>query len=172
MNETPNYSTYHLNELKSALTNIDEEKKPEEAKLIRKYIQKGGYTYPIVTPIEKVNFVNKTYKWSLISIMLILLAINIYVFITWKNMSSLLPITLQSTILYLIYKNHKFARAFIKAWCILLIVSGFFRFLAMYYAPEFSISRFLNHALPFSYGLIYLIYADKCVYLVPRTCNN
>jgi guanyl-specific ribonuclease Sa len=59
MSDTPDYSSYHLHELEAALREIDETERPEEARLIRETIAKGGYVYPTAPPVTGVRFGKK-----------------------------------------------------------------------------------------------------------------
>jgi len=172
MGNPPNYSTYHLDELEKALANIDESKKPEEAEIIRGYIEKGGYSYPTPPLIDKVKFISPTYKWSLTLILTYLLAYNAYALISWKTLIALVPITIQSILLYMIFKNHKHVRTLIKVWSVVLLVSAFFGFLSIYYATEVTAARVIDHLFSLVVGLSYLVFADKCVELVPHGSNR
>jgi hypothetical protein len=78
MQTRPDYSSYHLHELEAALANIDESTNPEEAKIIRGYIEKGGYTYPKESEVAGVRFVSATYKWFLVSVLAVLFVANLY----------------------------------------------------------------------------------------------
>lgn len=57
MNGKVNYEILHLSELEEALKGLDEDVNPEEVRLIKELIDKGGYKYPPETNRESVETV-------------------------------------------------------------------------------------------------------------------
>ena len=118
-----NYENLHLSELEDALKNINEESHPDEAEYIRNLISIGGYKYP-----EKTN---NYFKWVLIVLISIFLAINTFNFISYLYPLSLIPILIQGSILYMIVKKNKYLRTAVMLWSFLLIISGIFGLLSI-----------------------------------------
>ncbi len=172
MRSIPDYSSYHLHELEEALKDIDESSNPEEARTIREFIARGGYVYPTEPPIERVCFANAAYKWSLVVVLTVLLSLNLIIFASAHYLRSLIPIVLQGTILFMIYRNHKYTRMLIKIWCGLLILSALFGFLAMYYAPAIEVPALAEHGTTLVVGLVFLVLANRYVHLIPVRFNK
>ena len=126
-----NYENLHLSELEDALKNINEESHPDEAEYIRNLISKGGYKYPEKINIESAEITNNYFKWVLIVIISIFLAINTFNFISYLYPLSLIPMLIQSSILYMIVSKNKYLRTGVMLWSFLLIISGIFGLLSM-----------------------------------------
>ncbi len=172
MENKPNYSLYHLHELERALINIDPMANPEEAEIIKGYIAKGGFVYPKEPKIVGVRFVNSTYKWALVAVLAYFFLINLYTLVSAHNVSALVPLTLQGTILFMIYRNHKYTRGLIKAWSALLIVSGVAGILSKFYAFEIDWSEAADHILTFAGGVLIIVLSNKFVELVSAGANS
>lgn len=87
MNYKVNYEILHIAELEEALKNIDENKNQEEAKYIRRLIEKGGYKYPDKPKMEGHEITNKNIKlnWK-INIVIVLCWVVAGVFFRWYNL--------------------------------------------------------------------------------------
>ena len=166
MRSRPDYSVYHLHELKTALADIDEAANPEEAKIIREYIAKGGYTYPRVMG---VRFISSAYKWALVAVIAVLFLTNLYSLVLGRTLIALVPLVVQGAILFVIFKKHKYARGLIMIWAALLIVSGSFGLFAMYYAPEISWPELAYHGLVLLAGALFFALANKCIELLHKS---
>lgn len=172
MSEMPNYSVYHLHELESALREIDEKTHPEEAKIIREYIAKSGYTYPAEARVANVAFTSAGYKWSLVAILCLLLFLNLAGLIRHGALIALIPITVQGGILTAIFTKYKHTRALIKIWSGVLIIGALFHFISIAYAPFINISMLIDPTLTLLLGTFFLFLADRSVALVPVAERN
>lgn len=72
----------------------------------------------------KTHFNNITFYWIIISLISLLLLLNLSTFIVTINPIALLPIIIQSVLLYLIFTKHKYAKIGIKIWTILFLIIG------------------------------------------------
>ena len=167
MKPRPDYSIYHLHELECALAKIDETTNREEAEVIREYIKKGGYIYPKELEIIGVRFVSATYKWALVSVLVILLLTNFYLLVIADRLLAVVPIAFQATILGVIYRKHKHTRRLIKAWSMLLVISGTFGALAQYFAQELDWMELADHLVTFAGGMAFFVLSNRFVELVP-----
>jgi hypothetical protein len=172
MQTQPDYSSYHLHELEAALANIDESTNPEEAKIIRGYIEKGGYIYPKEPEVVGVRFVSATYKWILVVVLAVLFVANLYFLAVEHRIIALIPLTLQSGMLYVIQKNHRYTRSLIKIWSTLLIISGSFGILSMFYATEVNWPKLAGNVLTLGGGLIFFALSSRFVELVLVSSNK
>lgn len=166
MRNMPDYSSYHLKELEQALKEIDVNANPKEAKLIRGYMAKGGYTYP-ETKFDRVEFTNAGYKWSLVVVLLLLFFTNLFIFLVSADILSMVPAIIQGVILLAIYKKHKYTRLLIQLWSALLILSAIAGFIAMFYAPDFNGADVVGNAFRLFIGAAFFVLANKYVRLVP-----
>jgi len=169
MENQPNYSLYHLHELERALMNIDPAANPDEAKIIKEYIAKGGFDYPKEPNIVRVRFVNATYKWTVVAVLACLFFVNLYALISVQNVRALVPLTLQGTILFMIYRNHKYTRSLIKVWSALLIISGVSGILSKFYAFEADWIEVADHVLTVAGGVLIIVLSNKFVERVSVT---
>jgi hypothetical protein len=172
MQTRPDYSSYHLHELEAALANIDESTNPEEAKIIREYIEKGGYTYPKESEVAGVRFVSATYKWFLVSVLAVLFVANLYFLAVDHRIIALIPLTLQGGLLFMIQKNHKYTRSLIKIWSALLIISGSFGILSMFYTTEVNWPKLADNVFKLGGGLLFFALSNRFVELVLVSSNK
>lgn len=169
MKNTPDYSTFHLHELADALKRIDESTNPEEAKIIREFMTRGGYVYPTEPETERVEFTNAAYKWVLVAVLSALFLLNMIILVTTHHLWSLVPMTFQGTILLMILNDYKYTRMLIKLWCALLMVSALFGFLSLYYASNVDISDVVEHIFKLGIGVVFIMLSDRYVKLIPIT---
>jgi hypothetical protein len=167
MSGTPDYSAYHLHELQRALEQLDEAAHPDEARTIREYIAKGGYVYPTEAAIAKVVFVNAIYKWSLVVVLASLAVFNFAAVAVSHKPFALIPLVLQVALLSMIRREHKYTRAVIKVWSVLLMLGALLRLWSMAYATEVDAVEIADRVITLAIGLAFLLFADRCVELVP-----
>ena len=72
--------------------------------------------------MEKSEFKNKIFEYSLIGYLILLLCWNLYAIDT-GNLYGLIPIGIQGVLLFLIFSKNKYAKNGIKIWAIILILS-------------------------------------------------
>lgn len=169
--QVPDYSIYHLHELEAALKNVDESANPDEARLIRGFIAKGGYKYPVAAAsmayaVKSVSFIGDTYKNFVTGVIWCLLLFNVLTLVSSQNLLALLPIAFQGSILAAVYLKYKYARLLIKIWCGLLIVSGASGFVSMYFSSSYSLGRILWCFVTLAAGIGFLLLANRYVHLV------
>ena len=168
-----NYESLHLNELQDALKNINEIEAPEEAKYISNLIEKGGYTYPEKTEIENSEIINNFFKWALILLISIFLMINTFNFIQYLYPKSLIPILIQSTILFMIIRKHKYLRMLVMFWSFLLIISGIFGLLSMNMSLDVvDIYKLIDKSFNLIVGLLFFWLSGKFIILNEKSSNK
>lgn len=175
MQTRPDYSSYHLHELEAALESIDESTNPEEVKIIRGYIEKGGYTYPKEPKepeVAGVRFVSAGYKWLLVSVLSVLFVANLYFLAVDLRVIALIPLTLQGSMLWMIQKNHKYTRSLIKIWSALLIIAGSFGMLSMSFATEINWPKLAGNVLKLGGGIMFFALSNRVVELVVVSYNK
>ena len=166
MNYKVNYEILHTYELEEALKNIDEDANHEEAKLIKELITKGGYEYPSAIEIESAEITNTLYKSFLIIIASVFLTISLISLLFYSMFLALIPIIIQSTILYMVFTKHKLLRGSIRAWSIILIVSGVANLIASGYSPDpMSIYAIADEVIFLLIGSLYLSLSGKFIQL-------
>ena len=126
METQKNYGSYHLHELERALSNINEQDNPEEARLIREYIAKGGYQYPAHLT-ARATFTSAPFKWTLFAVLSFLLLANVVSLLTGA-LIALIPMAIQGTLLIMIFSRHKNLGAMLKIWTYLMTIGGAFLF--------------------------------------------
>ena len=126
METQKNYGSYHLHELERALSNINEQDNPEEARLIREYIAKGGYQYPAHLT-ARATFTSAPFKWTLVTVISFLLLANIVSLLTGA-LIALIPMAIQGILLFMIFTRHKNIGAMLKIWTFLLTIAGAINF--------------------------------------------
>lgn len=67
---------------------------------------------------------NKRYYYFLVGTLLILLSINLINIIRFQQISTLIPMIIQSTILYLIFSNNQYCKLGIKLWSGIFLIFG------------------------------------------------
>jgi D-alanyl-lipoteichoic acid acyltransferase DltB (MBOAT superfamily) len=165
----PDYSVYHLQELEHALKNLDARANPEEAEEIRRYISNGGYAFPTSAKIAGVRFTSNVYKWMLVVILTILLLINLSILGLTQHLIAILPIAFQSTLLFMIFKNHRNTRLLIKIWSALVIVSGSFGLLSLYFESNYQSGAIITKIVVLLIGIAFFTLSNRFVLLVPDT---
>ena len=180
---------YSLDELLGVEKRIDQYQFPERHKLVLEEIEKRReHGDPeVVTPerdspvsstipwseVEKTNFVNPIYKWSLVGIVSGFFLVNVYTLIVTLYPYSLIPIALQGAILFLVFKEHKWARLLIKIWAIMLMVTGIAYWLQILALPsEFIFEASIQKTILLVIGLTFLGLANRCVHLQPKASNQ
>ena len=163
MQHRPDYSLYHLHELEAALADIDESENPEEARIIREHIEKGGYTYPVEPKMVGVRFVNAIYKWFLVSVLALLLLANL-IALVMGDIGALVPIAVHGGLLFMIYVNHKYTRAVIKILCALMMIAGLSGVISTFFVMDWL--RLVSGVLIFGGGLTIFVLSNRFVELV------
>lgn len=74
----------------------------------------------LITQMKELKIINESYYKSLILIISTLLIYNIYSTIISKNLIGVLPIILQSVLIYLLLTKNKLAQNVIKIWTIIV----------------------------------------------------
>lgn len=163
MEGRPNYSLFHLQELKEALANIDENANPEEAKIIREHIERGGHAYPKPPDVAGIRFTNMAYKWSITAILTALFLSNTYALVFGGGMRALIPMALQGAALLLIFTNHRHTQLLIKIWSGLLVVSGIFGLSARLFDSDIQWLEVVWPLLKLFLGLVIFNLSNKYV---------
>ena len=99
--------------------------------------------------MRKVVFKNQIYYYSLVTILIVLVGLNI-VEIFDSNWMMLIPIVVQIVLLFLIFNRNQYAKIAIKMWLIeLLITGGIQLFTGVFYmlADEARLSSLLIRLL-------------------------
>ena len=122
METQKNYGSYHLHELERALSNINEQDNPEEARLIREYIAKGGYQYPAHLTARAV-FTSAPFKWVLVAVLSFAL-LPLFNSLLTGALMALVPIAIHVILLVMIFTRHKNLGAMLKAWTYLMTIGG------------------------------------------------
>jgi len=118
----------------------------------------------------KTYFNNITFYWILISSISLLLLINVITFISTLNPIALLPIIIQSLLLFLIFSKHKYAKIGIKIWTILflLIANGLQLLGAILQTisstnPNITMLDYLKFIVLIVIGVAILVFTNKTV---------
>lgn len=172
MDARPDYRLYHLSELHDALSKIDEAAFPEEAQIIREYIAKGGYVYPREPEVVGVQFRNSAYKWSVAGCVFWLFLENLYALSFKGILLALIPVSVQGAVLLSIATKHKWTMTLVKAWAVLLMVSGVFGGMALYYAQYVEWSDWMEHIGTFAIGVWFFSLADRSIGFVLASSNK
>jgi len=67
---------------------------------------------------------NKGYYYFLVGIILILLSVNLINIIRYQQISTLIPMIIQLTILYLIFSNSQYCKLGVKLWSGIFLIFG------------------------------------------------
>ncbi|MFB2121241.1 hypothetical protein [Parapedobacter sp. 2B3] len=129
--------------------------------------------------IKQSHFTDKTAYWAVISIIGGLLLWNLYATVTTGRLVGLLPITIQSILLGLIFMKHQYARIGIKIWAIvfLAIASGlqfFGRLLedAVNGFPDVDWQHYLTKLVTGLIGIVLVICVNRTVQVVECRRNE
>lgn len=143
MNTLPDYSRFHIHELKARLKALDPQVDQEEIQEIHKWIDKGGYQFPSSNPTDtnqtgysinrraiRTKFHSpKFIKW-LVALMVVMLLLNFYGLLVMDLRFALIPIAVQSAILYGLYKAHPMTKTLVKIWAGVIFAGGVFGLIA------------------------------------------
>lgn len=129
--------------------------------------------------MKQSHFTDRTVYWAVISIIGGLLLWNLYATVTTGRFVGLLPITIQSVLLGLIFTKHQYARIGIKIWAIvfLVIASGlqfFGRLLedAVNGFPDVDWQHYLIKLVTGLIGIILVICVNRTVQVVECRRNE
>jgi hypothetical protein len=166
MENLKNYSKYHLHELHRALANIDEKQNPEESRIIREHIDQGGYQYPAgAALVTRSTFTSDKYKWSIVTLITALFLTNTLSLLS-GDLIALIPMTLQGALLFMIFSNHKGTRGMLKAWAILLMVSGSLNIFSSLYDAYATALEVVIYLALISIGLVFFILTNHYIKLI------
>jgi hypothetical protein len=119
--------------------------------------------------MEKIKFNNKVFEYSLIGYIISLLCWNLYA-IGKGNLIGMIPIGIQTILLFLLLTKNKYVKNGIKFWAIILILSHGISFLAMLgkflLVGETIISELLNKAIFLTIGILIYVFNERFVELV------
>lgn len=126
--------------------------------------------YPTEPRIERVRFTSHVFRSLLAllmilfmlddlrALMLILLVYDQGLPITFHEIQSLIPAVFDGAILFMVFKCHKYVRVFVKAWCILQVISAGFGLLSQYYTDEIDTAFLIVNCFNLAMGMaIYLL---------------
>lgn len=129
--------------------------------------------------MEKSKFNNEVYYWIIISIIILLLTYNLYLTIVYNYLIGLLPVTIQSILLFLILKKNKFAKIGIKLWAwIFLIIAYGLQFIGHLLKDvvvsfvNFDLIFYIKTGIGVSVGFLIFIYANKTIEIVEVNENG
>lgn len=121
----------------------------------------------------KTKFINPTFYYLLIIFISILLIYNIFSLINKFDLIILIPILIQTLLLYLIISKNKFAKIAIKIWTIIfLIVGSSFQIigkillLISYGFLEEKIIEFISILPILIIGILILVFTNKTVKVI------
>lgn len=162
MKPIPNYAAYSLDELKDALNRIDEQAHPEQAKLIRSYIEQGGFVRPALPVVVGIDF---TSVWSfrcVVAMLVGFMSVNLALLVIGEG-ESLIPVLITASILAFVIFRHRFARVAIRTWCILMLLSAYPDIVMDYLMGD---STLLQSWLPFSlcaFAIVFLVLTERTI---------
>lgn len=119
-----NYEYYTLEELVTALENIDGLEQPEQVILLKELIKKGGYKVPKQSINQKIHFTNKYFKYFLIGWFLIS---SFGSFLSlYSNVEFLVVFSaiFNSSMLVTIVTRHSYFEILFYMWCGFIAVAG------------------------------------------------
>ena len=116
--------------------------------------------------MKKIEFKNKVFEYSLIGCIILLLCWNLYT-LTTGNLKSLISITFQGILLFLIFSKNKYAKIGIKIWAIILFLSHGISFLAIliksFLGDEILITQLFNKASFLILGIFIYVSNEKYI---------
>ncbi|MBL7996872.1 hypothetical protein JNM05_16015 [bacterium] len=80
---------------------------------------------------NEVKYSGKFYIQSIVTILSVLLVVNIFFLIFALSFFSIIPIIVQTSVLYMIYVKHRNVANWIRGWCVLLMISGGMKLLSL-----------------------------------------
>ncbi len=118
----------------------------------------------------KTYFNSITFYWILLSSISLLLVINLLTFVITLNPIALLPILIQSLLLFLIFTKHKYAKIGVKIWTIIfLIIANGLQLLGIILQvvggenPNKTILDFVGLIILILIGVAILVFTNKTV---------
>ena len=139
MNTLPDYSRFHLHELKDRLKALDPQVDQEEIQEIHKWIDKGGYQFPSSNPTNatqtgysinrkavRTKFHSPKFIMGLVVLLSLMLLLNLYGLLVMHLSFALIPIAVQFAILYGLYKAHPMIKTLVKTWAGVMFAGGAF----------------------------------------------
>lgn len=136
--EARNYETYHLHELERALASINEQENPEEARVIREYIARGGYQYPEHL-FSRATFTSKIFREIFIGLAALLLLS--YSFGVLRGYwLALVPLIAQVVLLFMILTRHQSLPGMLKLWALAVSAYGAYQIYTGFRLPYGSVS--------------------------------
>tara|TARA_B110000503_G_scaffold137418_1_gene221578 strand:+ start:700 stop:1068 length:369 start_codon:yes stop_codon:yes gene_type:complete len=119
--------------------------------------------------MEKTEFKNKIFQYSLTGYLILLLCWNLYVLNT-GNLYGLIPIVIQGALLILIFLKNKYTKIGIKIWSIILILSSGLslagKSIKIFLGDEIIITEFMLKVLFLSIGILIYTFNEKFVELI------
>ena len=119
--------------------------------------------------MEKTEFKNKIFQYSLTGYLILLLCWNLYALNT-GNLYGLIPIIIQGALLILIFLKNKYTKIGIKIWSIILILSSGLslagKSIKIFLGDEIIITEFMVKILFLSIGILIYIFNEKFVELI------
>lgn len=116
--------------------------------------------------MKRLIFKEKTFEYSLITYIIILLFWNFYV-LTSGALVAILPLILQGILLFLILSKNKNAKIVIKFWSIILILSHGISFLAkvlkISLGDNINLTELLNKTVFLIVGILIYVFNEKYV---------
>ena len=119
--------------------------------------------------MEKTEFKNKIFQYSLTGYLILLLCWNLYALNT-GNLYGLIPIIIQGALLILIFLKNKYTKIGIKIWSIILILSSGLslagKSIKIFLGDEIIITEFMVKILFLSIGILIYTFNEKFVELI------
>lgn len=143
MNTLPDYSRFHIHELKDRLKALDPQVDQEEIQEIHRWIEKGGYQFPSSNPTDapqagysinrkavRTKFHSPKFIMWLVVLLSLMLLWNLYALLYFRLTFALVSIAFDGAILYCLYRAHPTSKLLVKTWAGLMAVSGSFGLIA------------------------------------------
>ena len=119
--------------------------------------------------MEKIEFKNKLFEYSLIGLLILLLCWNLYA-LTLEGFKALIPILIQGTLLFLILSKNKQAKIGIKIWSIILIlsygISFFIKSFEILLGDEIEINIIIKKGVYLIIGILIYSFNKKYVEII------
>lgn len=123
--------------------------------------------------MKKVKFNSEIYFWIISSILILLMAYNLYVTLVQRLLMGLLPIIIQSVLLVLLFTKNRMAKIGVKIWSMvfLVIASGLQLIgkLIVDAAESFAnmnLGFYFQTTLSLIIGLLIFIFAEKTIEII------
>ncbi len=118
---------------------LDPQVDQEEIQEIHKWIDKGGYQFPSSNPTDAIptgysinrkavrtKFHSPKFIMWLVVLLSLMLLLNLYGLLVMHMSFALIPIAIQSAILYCLYKAHSMTKTLVKTWAGVMFAGGAF----------------------------------------------